>query len=127
MDTRFSSARTSTMRINIVPLEINIIQVRRPLCHGCTTIRRKPFRRYDKWSHTTFRQVRHLVEKNSQVRHSVEIVKPLFFDQTSYSTERRIHQMLLIIKKENHKKSLCLPDVQLIKACSSNFIKLLQR
>ena len=47
----------------------------------------------------TFRQVRHLVEKNSQVRHSVEIVKSLFFDQTSYSTERRIYQMLLIIKK----------------------------
>ena len=75
----------------------------------------------------TFRRVRHLVEKNSQVRHSVEIVKSLFFDQMSYSTERRIYQMLLIIKKENHKKSLCLPDVQLIKACSSNFIKLLQR
>ena len=47
----------------------------------------------------TFRQVRHLVEKNSQVRHSVEIVKSLFFDQTSYSTERRIYQMFLIIKK----------------------------
>ena len=47
----------------------------------------------------TFRQVRHLVEKNSQVRHSVEIVKSLFFDQTSYSTERRICQMLLVIKK----------------------------
>ena len=47
----------------------------------------------------TFRQVRHLVEKNSQVRHSVEIVKSLFFDQTSYSTVRRIYQMLLIIKK----------------------------
>ena len=54
----------------------------------------------------TFRQVRHLVEKYSQVQHSVEIVKSLFFDQTSYSTERRIYQMLLIIKKENHKKSL---------------------
>ena len=27
----------------------------------------------------TFRQERHLVEKNSQVRHSVEIVKSLFF------------------------------------------------
>ena len=47
----------------------------------------------------TFRRVRHLVEKNSQVRHSVEIVKPLFFDQMSYSTERRIYQMFLIIKK----------------------------
>ena len=47
----------------------------------------------------TFRQVRHLVEKNSQVRHSVEIVKSLFFDQTSYSTVRRIYQVLLIIKK----------------------------
>ena len=30
-----------------------------------------------------------MVEKNSQVRHSVEIVKSLFFDQTSYSTECR--------------------------------------
>ena len=47
----------------------------------------------------TFRRVRHLVEKNSLVRHSVEIVKSLFFDQTSYSTERRIYQMSLIIKK----------------------------
>ena len=47
----------------------------------------------------TVRQVRHLVEKTSQVRHSVEIVKSLFFDQTSYSTERRIYQMSLIIKK----------------------------
>ena len=74
----------------------------------------------------TFRQVRHLVEKNSQVRHSVEIVKSLFFDQTSYSTERRIYQMLLIIKKENHKKSLCLHDVQLKTVRSINFIKLLQ-
>ena len=42
----------------------------------------------------TFRQERHLIEKNSQVRHSVEIVKSLFFDQTSYSTERQIYQML---------------------------------
>ena len=47
----------------------------------------------------TFRRVQHLVEKNSQVRHLVEIVKSLFFDQTSYSTERRIFQMSLIIKK----------------------------
>ena len=47
----------------------------------------------------TFHRVRHLVEKNSQVRHLVEIVKSLFFDQTSYSTERRIYQMSLIIKK----------------------------
>ena len=31
----------------------------------------------------TFRRVRHLVEKNSQVRHSVEVVKSLF------STKRR--------------------------------------
>ena len=75
----------------------------------------------------TFRQVRHLVEKKyCQVRHSVEIVKSLIFDQTSYSTERRICQMLLITKKENHKKSLSLPDVQLIKARSINSIKLLQ-
>ena len=65
----------------------------------------------------TFRLVRHMVEKNSQVRHLVENVKSLFFDQTSYSTERRIYQISLVIKKkENHKKSLCLPDVQLIKA-----------
>ena len=72
----------------------------------------------------TFRRVRHLVEKNSQVRHSVEIVMSLFFDQTSYSTECHIYQMSLINKtKENHKKSLCLPDVQLIKAHSINFIK----
>ena len=48
----------------------------------------------------TFRRVRHLVENNSQVRHSVEIVKSLFFDQTSYSTEHRIYQMSLIIKKK---------------------------
>ena len=26
----------------------------RSLGYGCTTIRRKPFRRYDNWSHTTF-------------------------------------------------------------------------
>ena len=74
----------------------------------------------------TFRRVRHLAEKKSQVRHSVEIVKSLFFDQTSYSTERRIYQMPLIIKKENHKKSLCVPDVQLIKARSNNFLKLIR-
>ena len=49
----------------------------------------------------TFRRVRHLVEKNSQVRHSVEIVKSLFFDQTSYSTESHIYQMSLIIKKKS--------------------------
>ena len=47
----------------------------------------------------TIRRVRHMVEKNSQVRHLVEIVKSLFFDQTSYSTERRIYQMSLVIKK----------------------------
>ena len=36
-------------------------------------------------------------------------------------------QMSLIIKKkENHEKSLCLPDVQLLKARSINLIKLLQ-
>ena len=57
-----------------------------------------------------------MVEKNSQVRHLVEIVKSLFFDQTSYSTEHRIYQMSLVIKKENQRKSLCLPDVQFIKA-----------
>ena len=71
---------------------------------GCTTIRRKPFRRYDNWSHTTFGQCDVSLSttfgrKNSQVRHLVEIVKSLFFDQTSYSTKRRIYQMSLIIKK----------------------------
>ena len=55
----------------------------------------------------TFRRVRHLVEKNSQVRHSVEIVTSLFFDQTSYSAEHRIYQMS---KRKNHEKS---PDVQI--------------
>ena len=39
----------------------------------------------------TFRGVRHLVEKNSQVRHSVQIVKSLFFDQMLYSKERCIY------------------------------------
>ena len=40
---------------------------------------------------------------------------------------RVMAQMSLIIKKkENHEKSLCLPDVQLLKARSINFIKLLQ-
>ena len=47
----------------------------------------------------TFRLVRHMVEKNSQVRHLVENVKSLFFDQTSYSKERRIYQISLVIKK----------------------------
>ena len=76
----------------------------------------------------TFRRVRHLVEKNSQVRHSVEIVKSLFFDQTSYLMEHRIYQMSLIFKKkENNKKfTLFIPDEQLIKARSISFIKLLQ-
>ena len=37
----------------------------------------------------TFGRVRHLFEKkNGQVRHLIEIVKSLFFDQTSYSTQR---------------------------------------
>ena len=67
----------------------------------------------------TFRRVRHLVEKNSQVRHSVEIVTSLFFDQTSYSAEHCIYQMS---KRKNQKS----PDVQIIKARSINFIKLLQ-
>ena len=58
-----------------------------------------------------------MVEKNSQVRHSVEIVKSLFFDQTSYSTECCIDQISWCInKEENHKKTFCLPfpfpDVQ---------------
>ena len=75
----------------------------------------------------TLRRVRHLVEKNNQVRHSVEIVKSLFFDQTSYSTERRIYQMSLIFKKkENNKKFIWfIPDVQLIMARMISFIKLL--
>ena len=46
----------------------------------------------------TFHRVRHLVEKDSQVRHLVEIVKSLFFDQPLNLTERRIYQMSLIIK-----------------------------
>ena len=49
----------------------------------------------------TFRRVRHLVEKNSQVRHSVEIVKSLFFDQMSYSRERRIYMSLIIKKRKS--------------------------
>ena len=52
--------------------------------YGCTKIRRKPFRRYDNWSDTTFGRCdispsTTFGRKNSQVRHSVEIVKPLFF------------------------------------------------
>ena len=81
--------------------------------HGCTTIGRKPFRRYDNWSHTTSGRCDISLSttfgrKNSQVRHLVEIVNSLFFNQTSYSMEFRIYQMSLIIKKkENHEKSLC--------------------
>ena len=62
------------------------------------------FAEYDIWSKTI---VRYDVRSNCQV---------IVFDQTSDSTERRIYQMSLIIKrkKENHKKSLCLPNVQLI-------------
>ena len=78
--------------------------------------------------HATFRRVRQMVEKNSQVRHSVEIVKSLFFDQTSYSTKCRIDQISWCInKEENHKKTFCLPfpspDVQPIRARSINFMK----
>ena len=43
----------------------------------------------------TFRRVLHLVEKISQVRHSVEIVKTFFFRQN--------------VVLENHKKSRPLP------------------
>ena len=50
-----------------------------------------------------------------------------------FSTKHRTRQNVASTKchcllkiKENHKKSLCLPDVQLIKARSINFIKLLQ-
>ena len=74
-----------------------ISPIRQSVANDFWTMRH--FAEYDIWS-----------KKNSQVRHSVEIVKSLFFDQTSYSTERRIYQMSLIIKK-NHKKSLCLPDL----------------
>ena len=43
-----------------------------------------------------------MVEKNSQVRHLVEIVKSLFFDQTSYSTECRIDLISWCINKEEN-------------------------
>ena len=46
----------------------------------------------------TFRRVRHLAEKNSQVRHSVEIVKSLFFDRT-YRKCIEVQQQACIVQK----------------------------
>ena len=86
---------------------------------GCMSIGQKPFRRYDKSSHMTFgqcnisssttfgrkKQSGMTFGRNCQVI----VFRPnVLLDETS----------LIIKKKENHKKSLCSPEVQLTKARS---------
>ena len=82
---------------------------------------------YDFWS------MRHFAEYDIWSKKIVRYDIRSKWSSHCFSTKRRTRRNVAstkchcLLKNENHKKSLCLADVQLIKACSSNFIKLLQR
>ena len=79
------------------------------------------------WSHTTWsmrRSVKYDLWSKKLVRYDIllKMSSFFFFDQTSYSMQCGIDQMSWIIKKRKSEEIFCLPDIQLIKARSNNFI-----
>ena len=82
---------------------------------------------YDFWSMRRFAEYDIWPKKKSGTTFGRNCQVIVFRPNVVLDGSPHLPNVIDYLKKENHKKSLCLPDVQLIKARSINFIKLLQR